>query len=423
VLRRPLLPVLAGIWLFAGGPTAAQDGLDISGRIAGRYTASWFPDNSIFNELTGSSAHDGSIVARPIFQYDRDRWDFRADYEFAVLYGDRIEYSRELPPEFNALFGRLPNDRRRLFDLTSIIEDEDKTAILHRLDRLSVGYTAARTVVRFGRQAITWGNGMIYTPMDIFNPFDPAAIDTEFKTGDDMLYGQYLRDSGDDVQTVLVFRRNLITGDVEADESSLAFKYHGVGANHEFDALASQHYGEPLFGLGGNRGIGGAVLRGEVTVALTEDDDAVASLVTSLSYSWMWGGKNVSGVAEYFFNGFGQRDGNYDPDSLAQNTELLERLARGELFTLGRHYVAAAATIEVTPLFLLIPNAFVNLSDGSMLLQLVTQNDLRENLLLLAALNIPVGPDGSEFGGIETGLPNQYLSTSLGVFAQINWYF
>ncbi|NND35846.1 MAG: hypothetical protein HKN81_01815 [Gammaproteobacteria bacterium] len=422
-MRRLLLPGLAGIWLVAGWPALAQDGLDISGRVAGRYTASRFPDNSIFNELTGSSAHDGSVVARPIFKYDRDRWDFRADYEFAMLYGDRIEYSRELPPEFNALFGRLPDDRRRLFDLTSVIEDEGKTAILHRLDRLSVGYTAAKTVVRFGRQAITWGNGMIYTPMDIFNPFDPAAIDIEFKTGDDMLYGQYLRDSGDDVQTVMVFRRDPVTGDVEADESSLAFKYHGVGANHEFDALASQHYGEPLFGIGGNRGIGGAVWRGDVTVAVTDDDDAVASLVTSLSYSWMWGGKNVSGVAEYFFNGFGQRDGDYDPDSLAQNTELLERLARGELFTLGRHYVAAAATIEMTPLFLLIPNAFVNLSDGSMLLQLVTQNDLRENLLLLAALNIPVGPDGSEFGGIETGLPDQYLSTSFGVFAQINWYF
>jgi hypothetical protein len=422
VLRRIALLVFAASWAAAAA-TQAQDGLDVSGRIAGRYTGGWFPDNSIFNELTGSSAHDASVVARPIVRYDRGHWDFRADYEFAVLYGDRVEYSRELPPEFNALFGRLPNDRRRLFDLTSVIKDEDKTAIVHRLDRLSVGYTGAKAVARFGRQAITWGNGMIYTPMDIFNPFDPAAVDTEFKTGDDMLYGQYLRDSGDDIQAVMVFRRDLVTGDVEADESSLALKYHGVGANHEFDVLASQHYGESLFGFGGNRGIGGAVWRGDMTITLTDDDDAVGSLVTSLSYSWMWGGKNVSGVAEYFFNGFGQRDGNYDPASLARNPNLVERVARGELFTLGRHYVAGAVTIEMTPLFLLIPNAFVNLSDGSALLQLVTQNDLRENLLLLAAVNVPVGADGTEFGGIETGISGRYLSTSLGVFAQIQWYF
>ncbi len=98
-------------------------------------------------------------------------------------------------------------------------------------------------------------------------------------------------------------------------------------------------------------------------------------------------------------------------------------MLRGELFTLGRHYVAASATIEMTPLFLLVPNAFVNLSDGSALLQLVTRTDLRQNLLLLAALSVPIGPDGTEFGGLETGMPNQYLSTGLGIFAQLAWYF
>ncbi len=39
------------------------------------------------------------------------------------------------------------------------------------------------------------------------------------------------------------------------------------------------------------------------------DDDTVPSLVTSLSHSWIWGGTNFSGVAEYFYNGFGQSDG------------------------------------------------------------------------------------------------------------------
>lgn len=426
-MRRPIPPAFAARFalalVMALSSVAAEEGLQVDGRIATRYTGNSFPDNSVFRELTGSSGHDVSFAARPQLRYARDRWDLRADYQLLLLYGDRIEYTRELPPGLATLTGRLPNDRRRLFDLTHVFEDEGKTAILHRLDRLSVGYTGENTVVRFGRQAITWGNGMIYTPMDIFNPFDPAAIDTEFKTGDDLLYGQYLRQGGDDVQGVMVFRRDPSSGDVEADASSLAFKYHGLGGNHEFDALAAQHYGEPLLGVGGNTGLGGAVWRGDLTIALTDDDDATASLVTSLSYSWTWGSRNVSGVAEYFFNGFGQRDGDYDPDSLAANPELVERLLRGELFTLGRHYVAASATIEMTPLFLLVPNAFVNLSDGSALLQLVTRNDLRQNLLLLAALSVPIGPDGTEFGGIETGMPNQYLSTGLGIFAQLAWYF
>jgi hypothetical protein len=137
----------------------------------------------------------------------------------------------------------------------------------------------------------------------------------------------------------------------------------------------------------------------------------------------VWGGKNVTGVAEYFFNGFGQRDGNYDPASLAANPELLERIARRELFTLGRHYVAVSALVEVTPLLLVTPNLFVNLSDDSALLQVVAQSDVRTNLVLLAAVNLPVGPDGTEFGGIETGTPNRFLSSGIGVFAQLAWYF
>jgi hypothetical protein len=36
----------------------------------------------------------------------------------------------------------------------------------------------------------------------------------------------------------------------------------------------------------------------------------------------------------------------------------------------GRHYVAASALVEVHPLHRLTPNVFVNLSDGSALVQL-----------------------------------------------------
>jgi len=37
---------------------------------------------------------------------------------------------------------------------------------------------------------LSWGNGLVFSPMDIVNPFDPTAVDTEYKAGDDMLYGQ-----------------------------------------------------------------------------------------------------------------------------------------------------------------------------------------------------------------------------------------
>lgn len=423
--RRAVAPIGAALLIgaLALGPARAEDKpYEFTGRISPQLLVTAYPENSLFRDLVGSTSADAALDSRVLFRAGLGRWSFDIDYQFIGLYGDRVEYSREFPGELQLLFGRIPTDERRLFDLTHVITDRGKTALLHRLDRLSVDYRSRKFVAAFGRQAITWGNGLLYAAMDIFNPFDPAAVDKEFKTGDDMLYGQYLRSSGDDVQGVMVFRRSLETGDVEAGKSSLAVKYHGMVGQGEFDALAARHYGETLVGAGGSHGIGGPEWRGDLVLTFGEDE-VTPSLVTSISHAMIWGGNNVSGVLEYFHNGFGQGDGCYTPECLAQNPDLLERLARGEVFTLGRNYIAASATIEVTPLFQLTPNLFANLDDPSALLQIATQNDLLQDLLLWGAVNVPIGADGTEFGGIPSGIDGVYLSSNFSVLAQLVWYW
>ena len=145
--------------------------------------------------------------------------------------------------------------------------------------------------------------------------------------------------------------------------------------------------------------------------------------MAGVSYSGVVGGHNWTGFMEYYFNGYGQQDGDYSPSSISENTELLKRLARGELFNLGRHYLGMSVSVEMTPLLILTPNIFMNLADPSALAQLVISYDWKQALQVLAALNVPVGPDGSEYGGIETVQEGKYFSTDLSVFAQLAWYF
>ena len=413
-LLAPLLTISA---------SAEQTRYDIGGRVSGELAGVTYPEDSIFREFAGSSAKDANGVARVILKADRGDWNFRTDYQFAHLHGDSVELTNALPPGLGGSSGgRLPNDDQRLFDLTHVISEGDDYVTLHRLDRLSIGHTSEKTVLRFGRQAISWGNGMIYNPVDIFNPFDPAAVDKEYKSGDDLLYGQYLTDSGSDLQGVMVFRRNLETGDVDKDSSALAFKYHDFWKAGEYDLLLAENYGDTLASVGGNVGVGGAIVRGDLVVSFT-DSETVAQFVTSYSESWTLGGKNVSGVLEYFYNGFGQPAGEYSPAEILDNPDLAARLVRGELFTLGRHYLALSTAIEMTPLFVLVPNAFINLEDPSALLQLVTQNSLSDDMTLLGAINLPVGPSGSEFGGPDSAIPGKYLSTGPSLSLQLNWYF
>jgi len=400
---------------------AATD-IDITGRVSPQAAVTLYPDNSVFRDVYGSTSFYSAFDARVVFGLKHESFSLDADYQLIGIYADQLELTRELPPELQVLFRHLPTDRTRLFDLTQVFTDSGKTAALQRLDRLSVGFATDHVVMRFGRQAITWGNGLVFNVMDIFNPFDPAAVDKEFKTGDDMIYGQVLQNNGNDLQGVMVFRRDPITGDAESDQGSLAFKYHHMGSSFEIDALAAQHYGDTLLGVGANLSVGGAVLRGDLVIADT-DDDTIGSLTTSYSRSWIWGGKNVSGLAEYFYNGFGQSDGCYSPICLADNPELYKRIARGELFNLGQHYLALSAMIEVTPLFLLTPNLFINLQDPSALAQLIFQNDLHENLQLWSAVNLPVGADGTEFGGAASEIPELYLSAGPTVSVQLVWYW
>ena len=72
---------------------------------------------------------------------------------------------------------------------------------------------------------------------------------------------------------------------------------------------------------------------------------------------------------------------------------------------------------------MLTPNIFANVEDGSALLQVLTRNNLSENMEFLGALNFPLGPDGSEYGGIPSGTVDQYLSVSASLFAQLAIYF
>jgi len=379
-----------------------------------------YSGDSAFHDLFGSENVAQSLFTRLHAAADRGRWGFSLDYQLVAIRSDSLEES-EATSFLPAPGGGVVSDNRRWWDLTGSITHGNRSTLISRLDRLHLTYTSANTVWRFGRQAISWGNGLVFTPMDVFNPFDPAAVDKEYKPGDDMLYAQRLLSNGSDLQGLILVRRDPVTGQVESDESSLAVKYHGFIGTDEFDLLLAEHYGDLLLGFGGIFSLGGAIWRGDIVWTDTGRDSV--SAVSSINYSWTWGGRNVSGLVEYYFTQFGQRHQNYAIDTLRENANLWQRLERGELFTLGRHYLATSLTVEMSPLFRLTPNFFVNLQDPSALAQIVAQYDWKQDLALLAAINIPFGPEGSEYGGPALTTNGKYLSHDGSLFIQLAFYF
>ena len=419
MLKRDLIKLAYIVLSLSTAAIAEVPGFK-GGHVKYRFLMNTLPDDSLYLDFVETPMIDHNGDLRLLFDWRKDKISLVADYQLIAQHGDSFTLAKNLPGAV-IITTPVPNDDHRLFDLTHVITEDNNSALSHRLDRLYVEYAGANAVGRFGRQAISWGNGLVYTPMDFINPFDPSTIDKEYKTGDDMLYGQYLQQSGNDLQAAWVFRRD-INGDVTNDVDTIAAKYHGFAGGKEYDLLLAEHFDDRIFGIGGITDVGGAIWRGDITLTDTQSDN-VFSLVTSLSYSWLGWEHNFSGIIEYFYNGFGQTNGDYSPAALASNPDLVERIIRGELFTLGRHYLVASAMVEMTPLWLLTPNIFLNASDGSFLAQLVSSYDLKQDWQLLAALSLPVGKSGTEYGGIDSGFAGKQLSTEFSLFAQLAWYF
>jgi hypothetical protein len=220
--------ILFFLTLTAGNAAA----FELRGHIKPQWKTTNIPGDSLLQDFSDDPAHDTALDTRLNLSSSSGDWSWRSDYQLQARQGDLLELQQRYP-QFGFNTTALTDDDRRVLDLSHNISERNDRVIAHRLDRLYLSHTSEKTVLKIGRQAVSWGNGIIYNPVDFFNPFDPAAIDTEYKTGDDMLYAQYLQDSGNDFQAVWVGRRD---EDQRADccvwrggrcwGSHLAWRYH-----------------------------------------------------------------------------------------------------------------------------------------------------------------------------------------------------
>ena len=418
--RHCLLAACTALLLYPISSQATD--LDYGGHLKYFFSFSDFPDNSVLaGDDNPYSEHLGNLRLK--LGGRGANWSGDIHYVMDALYSKDLSSCAIRGSLAGGGCEGLGSDATQLFDLSTSSEIGDDVLLIQRLDRLWLGYASDRLVGRFGRQAISWGNGMVYNTLDLFNPFAPDAIDTDYKRGEDMLYLQGLFDSGNDLQALLVPRRNIDSGNVESDESALAAKMHWLLGGSEMDLLAARNYGDNILGFGYTTELAENVVN--TNLSLTDNgDDTVFSAVVNYNFSSVVRARNLTGFIEFFYNGFGLSGRENSVQDVVNDTALYERLLRGELFTTGRYYLAGSVQVEMTPLLMLTPILFVNLGDGSGLLQFIGTYSIAQNFDLLAGFNLPAGPDGSEFGGLFTEDPEGRLLTPPdSLFLRLAWYF
>lgn len=294
---------------------------------------------------------------------------FDSHYQLSSLYSNNHDLSYINP------------DRYKLFNLSASLYDNNEQVISHRLDRLFITYSTDSAITKFGRQAITWGNGLVYNVIDIFNPFSPTAIDKEYKVGDDMLYTQFLTSAGNDWQILYLPRRNKDLKLSQA-ESSFAIKYHATHSDVDFDVLLSQHYSDVVIGAGVSTALGETLWRLDITHTETSDNQQIISLVTNIDYSWIGFNKNMYGFVELYHNGFGNKN-TIDPN----NNNLNARISRGEIFTYFTNHLALGLNIELHPLLKISPSIIQDIDNNTTLLTVSIHYDWKQNLTLSSSID------------------------------------
>ncbi len=354
-----------------------------------RYNKDDFPALSSDRNLTYHI-----VNGRVLSNYSRNGFQFNLHIDMAAI---REPASAPL---------HLDNDAHQVMNLFHRSRIDDTHSYLARVDRFNLVYVGDRATVKAGRQTLTWGNGLLFQPMDIFNPFSPVATDKEYKSGDDMLYAQLQLSEATDIQMVAVPRRNS-AGSLARRDSSLAWKSHTLLEKMEVDFLLATHYEDHVLAMGLNASLAQSVFRFDIASTKLRNNGHRTSAVANLDYSWQWLEHNVYGFIEVYHNGFGLDDmSDPIPPSLSQ------RLSRMELFSRGKNYLAGGLQIELHPLWLLSPTAIINSNDESILTTTTVSYNWLQNLTLQMNLIAPFGAEGTEYGTPNTTGRNLLLMGS-----------
>lgn len=405
--------------LLLGVPLYSLDAY-LGGQLTTRANLAIVDKDSIYREDGDSTLWDGTLELRLNTEWQDEANHFTLHYELASTGGDFYEANNQINA-FNPVFSDSVGERKVL-RLKHTLAESKRTFTQHRIDRLSWQHTTDWGGFVVGRDVVTWGNGLAFNPLDLFNPFSPDDFERDYKVGTDLLMIDLFPASWNgntDWQILMVPRRNPENASVEMDSSSVALKGHFFIGSSEWDAMISMHYDEWVLGMGSVHSVGDAVVRADFLMTLSENKKTLYSGILNVDYSWTWKETNFYGFIEWYYQSFGLSGMN----GIWQKKALLERLGRGEVFTLGKHYLAASVRVELHPLVNLQSSLITNLLDSSGTFQSQLIWDVQENLQITVGGQIYSGGTNSEFGGMDDLFSDDSIKSPQSLFIYVKLFF
>jgi len=263
-------------------------------------------------------------------------------------------------------------------DLRWDLDGGEGLAWTARPDWLLVEGRMPHLTLTLGRQPITFGHALLFTPLDLVAPFHPAVLDQEYKPGVDAARLDAYAGTSTHLSAVAAY-----AGSWDLDGLVLCATGQTTVGVWDLGLLAGAVHGDLVAGLTTTGSLGpiGLWAEGTLTVPTDDEDPFVRAVV---------GGEARPGDRWFLAaEAYVQTNGASDPgDYLEQSSGA--RYARGEVWEMGRYYAGLSGSYELSPIVQISAFALANLADPS--------------AMVGPALSWSVSDEASVHGGAYVGL-------------------
>lgn len=306
-------------------------------------------------------------------------------------------------------------------------ESPDAMTLQGRTDRLSVSGDIQSLTWTIGRQPITLGHGLGFTPMDLVNPFFPTTVDQEYKPGVDAVTADLFFGTSGKVSLITAYTDDVVLPD--ADDWSIdgmvyaLYAQHTLG-RHDVGVLVGEVRGDEVFGLTLATYAGPVGIHSDVTYTLPVDPKAEDPFVRGVVGAMWTATEDLTITSELYHQTLGAAD----PDEYLTQLEG-DRYRRGELWLVGTTYGSTSLTYQLTPLVHGSATVIGNLADGSALVAPGLTVSVSDEVQMVVGGFVGLGERPDEVSVTDllnpnTGFPLQgeSLNSALGVNDEFGFY-
>lgn len=295
---------------------------------------------------------------------------FEVQYDNEALLGSYLD---------TAQFAQLKAARPATYwDLEGNYVDSQSLLMRHRVHRGFVSLNTAEFDAYLGRQRIAWGSGRMWNPTDLFNPYNPAQLERNERTGVDAVLVEKNFSALSRLSFAYAPQRNA--------PASRAVRYRTNFASMDMALMAGEFRDTRVAGFEFAGRIGDAGVYGEAAHTRPRAREAFTRGVLGAEYAFA---NTLIIGAEYYWNGEGttQRS-RYDS----------ARMFAGEIQNVAKHYTGVHLKYDVTPLLRSENHLILNHDDASRFFASSLVYSLSSNWDAAAGVQLFSGEADSEYG-------------------------